>query len=96
MVDADPDSTTSHTDNDTDDDGLPDGIEDQDGNGAQTFGETDPDDKDTDKDGLADGWIDQKVWNSSTEQFESCAEGTVDVFDAWEGEDWNLNEEVGN
>jgi hypothetical protein len=31
------------------------------------------------------------VWNSSSGQFEACAEGTIGVFDAWEGEDKNKN-----
>jgi hypothetical protein len=75
-------------------DGLTDGTEDSDANGLQTFGETDPNDPDTDGDGLADGWIDQKVWNSSSQQFESCADGTSGVFDAWEGEDSDKDGEV--
>jgi hypothetical protein len=48
VVDADITTTTLHNDSDSDDDGLPDGTEDQDRNGIQTFGETDPNDKDTD------------------------------------------------
>jgi hypothetical protein len=75
-------------------DGLTDGTEDSDANGLQTFGETDPNDPDTDGDGLADGWIDQQVWNSSSGQFEACADGTAGVFDAWEGEDSDKDGEV--
>jgi hypothetical protein len=75
-------------------DGLTDGTEDPDANGLQTFGETDPNDPDTDGDGLADGWIDQQVWNSSSQQFEACADGTAGVFDAWEGEDSDKDGEV--
>jgi hypothetical protein len=75
-------------------DGLTDGTEDSDANGLQTFGETDPNDPDTDGDGLADGWKDQQVWNSSSQQFESCSDGTAGVFDAWEGEDSDKDGEV--
>ena len=94
IIDEDPSTTTDFEDNDTDDDGLLDGIEDSDNNGLLTFGETDPNDKDTDNDGLVDGWIDQMVWNSTSQQFESCNDGTVGTFDQWEGEDWNKNGEV--
>ena len=51
---------------DRDGDGLPDKLEDKNGNGKVDAGETDPDKRDSDGDGLFDGWVDRdgdKVWD---------------------------------
>ena len=55
VPDADPLSTSSPLDSDSDDDGVPDGLEDRNGDGARTGLETRPDLPDTDGDGLTDG-----------------------------------------
>jgi hypothetical protein len=89
VVDKNPLITTLHTNNDTDSDGLLDGIEDKNRDGRIDDDETNPKDKDTDNDGLVDGWIDQKVWNSTQNQFVTCTEGSTNIFDPWEGEDAN-------
>jgi hypothetical protein len=55
IEDGDPTTTTAVDDPDTDGDGLPDGLEDGDGDGLLDPGETDPSLADTDGDGLSDG-----------------------------------------
>jgi hypothetical protein len=55
VVDADPATTTDPDDADTDGDGLPDALEDANGDGAQGPGETDAAASDSDGDGLDDG-----------------------------------------
>jgi hypothetical protein len=55
IPDADPLTTTDPLDLDSDEDGIEDGEEDLDGDGAQSFGETDAALADTDGDGLPDG-----------------------------------------
>ncbi len=55
VPDADPLTTTDPSSTDSDSDGLPDSIEDVNGNGAQDAGETDASNPDSDGDSLADG-----------------------------------------
>ncbi|MBC8328620.1 MAG: hypothetical protein H8E31_07725 [Planctomycetes bacterium] len=55
VPDADPQSTSDPLDTDSDDDGVPDNLEDRNGDGARTGAETLPGDPDTDGDGLTDG-----------------------------------------
>ena len=55
VPDADPLTTTDPSNTDSDNDGLPDLLEDSNGNGAQDAGETDAANPDSDGDSLADG-----------------------------------------
>ncbi len=52
---CDPDSAAAACQGDSDMDGIPDSVEDANGNGVVDNGETDPNDADTDGDGLCDG-----------------------------------------
>ena len=81
QANVDRDTLGDACDGDNDNDGLPDSIEDTNGNGNVDPGETNRLDPDTDKDGLVDGWVDGNANNAFDpgEGEDKDRDGTVDA-----------------